>query len=265
MFNFIKIGAPLTFSAFDVSPIQSCVFIFLFVLILGSVIQWVNMKRILPDRGFKLIDYFPVLISIATTIVLFGFFNASNISTLPAYVENPIATTKPIQVYPDEITFSTSEQKTIVAGEDFPVGRYEVSSTSEKGILFIRDNEGTKIVSEVIGSDDNNIPYYTITLTEGMSITMWEADDITLNPVYTSESTISAGEWTIGQDLMLEEGVYEVTFDDPGSLSIFDTDGNEISKFSSDDTAPYLIVLKNGYKLRAAFSDSINLRYTDAG
>lgn len=157
------------------------------------------------------------------------------------------------------IKLKTSEEKhSFISGEDFSPGRYTIVNKDKdgEGILFVRNQDGTKIASEILGSGDNAIDGYTVTLDKTWRITALDTKEFDLIPVGDTEMELSAGIWTLGKDKQIIPAEYKVEFTSDGSVSIFDKDGNE-TKFSSDDKDIKNVKLSGDETIQIAFSNNV--------
>lgn len=142
----------------------------------------------------------------------------------------------------EEITFKPKGMnRDYKAGVDFKPGRYRITTPDKEDILFIRNSDGEKIVSEVIGANKGHLNSYTITLEEGFRVIPITGDNLTLTRIQDEKFKpidrllFTAGIWTNNENFNLKEGKYSVTFEEPGTIYIIDKHGNRTYEVSSED------------------------------
>lgn len=160
----------------------------------------------------------------------------------------------------DSQTMEAKDGKTVFkAGEDFDAGRYSVSTSADEAIIFIRDETGNKIASEVIGRKEGTLHTYPVTFNEGMSIKFMNAEEFTLTSLHNeSTATLSAGLYTVGVDIDLTPGEYKYDFSSDGSLFVINEDGSQQGVFSdSEESDP--VTIEYGDKIHVAITDGVTL------
>lgn len=157
------------------------------------------------------------------------------------------------------------ENRSFKAGEDYPPGRYMITTKDEEAVIFIRNSDNTKIVSEVIGTSENAIPSYTITMEKDWRIVPIIGTEIELTPIYETNFTLSTGYWKVGTDIMIKDGPYNIFFDKNttnGLVTIFDKDGNETSKVNFDDKKLSMIPIKTGDSIKISGTEAVTFEQT---
>lgn len=202
-----------------------------------------------------------VVLSVAATSLVFGYA----LQFTPMFNKEKTEASNEGQV----LSFKTDDGKTTFrAGEDFPPGRYNVTTEADKAIIFVRSAEGEKLSSEVIGAEDEVINSYPVTFDEGMAIKFMNADEFMLTSVFTDSSEVlSAGLYEVGADLKLSEGQYKVTFASPGSLFVTSENGSKQgvdSTSSNEEGVDYSYVdIKYNDKIHVAITDEVILELVE--
>lgn len=155
------------------------------------------------------------------------------------------------------------EERSFKAGEDFPPGRYMITSSDKEAVIFIRNSENTKIVSEVIGSSKDSLSSYTITMEKDWRIVPIMGTEIELTPLYETNFTLSTGYWKVGKDIQVKDGVYNISFNDGnGLVTIFDEKLNEVTKVNYADKNLSKLPIKEGYTIKITGSNTVSFSPT---
>lgn len=150
------------------------------------------------------------------------------------------------------------EARSFTSGKDFSPGRYIITSDEEAAVIFIRNAEGVKLVSEVIGTDSDSTSAFIVDLDEDWRVTISIGKAIELTPVYEVDFNLTSGYWTVGKDIQVKEDSYHVTFgDDNGLVTVFDENDKEVSKVGFDDNKSSTINLKDGYTIKIAGTNEV--------
>lgn len=155
------------------------------------------------------------------------------------------------------------DKNSFKVGTDLNAGRYSIMSlnASEETIFFVWNENGDKIVSEVIGGE-NGVPLYSITLLDGMKIAAWNSSGLELMSNQSIDTIIEGGIYEVGEDLV--SGKYSVRNmtdeDGEGLIQVFDDVGVNILTVEDNEVIKE-IELDEGYVVKITKQAVAKLTY----
>lgn len=194
--------------------------------------------------------------------------NNNNEMKLNENIDNEVEETEIIELSPISKKLKTGIDKNFFkVGSEFDAGRYSVMSldATEETIFFVWNEDGDKIVSEVIGGD-NGVPVYNMTFTDGMQVATWNSSGVELMTGQNVDTIIEAGIYEVGEDLTA--GKYKVknmiAEDDEGLIQVFDEASVNTITIENDESVED-IELKEGYTIKVTNKAVAKLTYLPEG
>ncbi|MCH3922347.1 hypothetical protein [Limosilactobacillus sp.] len=142
-------------------------------------------------------------------------------------------TSKPAKNTAKEVTLGAGAFK---VGQDIKPGRYTVTPTSGSGNFTNKSGSINMILGTEADDNEGQVTSYTVDLHKGETIKLEGIQSTDFKPTpskRTYQTTLSAGQWKVGQDI--KPGRYEIkATQGSGNLTTSDGDINEILGTESD-------------------------------